>query len=98
MDRPDFKNNQVVRIGSWVVAALFCAQVFVPMLAGTGWRVPLSVAFVASALALCVYMLIVAWRGGYRKFAVRTGIYLVILVAIIALLAWALLTTPGLNL
>ena len=46
MDRPDFKNNQVVRIGSWVVAALFCAQVFVPMLAGTGWRVPLSVAFV----------------------------------------------------
>ena len=96
MERPDFKNNKVVRVGAWAVAAIFCAQVFVPMITRSqAWSLPLFAAFMASAVALCIYMLTVAWRGGYRKYVLRTGIYLAILLIITALLAWVLLTTPG---
>ena len=95
MERPDLKNDKVVRVGSWVVALVFRAQVFIPMLPGAGgWRMPLFLLMIVPALALCVYMLVSAWRGGYRKFAVRAGIYLGILLAMAALLAWALFTTP----
>lgn len=96
MERPDFKSNKILRVGAWVVTLLFCAQVFVPMITGSSrWRMPFFITMISTASVLGVYMIVWAYRGGYKKYAVRTGIYLGILLAIVGLLFWALYTTPG---